>query len=108
LRLGRAKERKMRVVTFRHETEERLGFLVDDEVVDPKRMAGQAGEAAYGNAIAFIRAGEETRRAADRLIADAPPAARLALAEVKLAAPMRPSTLLCIPPQPASPVSARQ
>jgi 2-keto-4-pentenoate hydratase/2-oxohepta-3-ene-1,7-dioic acid hydratase in catechol pathway len=85
----------MRVVTFRHETEERLGFLVDDQVVDPKRVADQAGEAAYDNAIAFIRAGEETRRAADRLIADAPPAARLALAEVTLAAPMRPSTLLC-------------
>ena len=47
----------MRVVTFRHETEERLGFLVDDEVVDPKRVADQAGEAAYDNAIAFIRAG---------------------------------------------------
>ncbi len=54
----------MRVVTFRHETEERLGFLVDDQVVDPKRVADQAGEAAYDNAIAFIRAGEETRRAA--------------------------------------------
>jgi 2-keto-4-pentenoate hydratase/2-oxohepta-3-ene-1,7-dioic acid hydratase in catechol pathway len=36
-----------------------------------------------------------TRPAADRLIADAPRAARLALAEVTLAAPMRPSTLLC-------------
>jgi 2-keto-4-pentenoate hydratase/2-oxohepta-3-ene-1,7-dioic acid hydratase in catechol pathway len=85
----------MRVVTFRHETEERLGFLVDDQVVDPKRVADQAGEAAYDSAIAFIRAGEEAWRAADRLIAGAPPAARLALAEVTLAAPMRPSTLLC-------------
>jgi hypothetical protein len=45
----------MRVVKFRHETEERLGFLVDDQVVDPKRVADQAGEAAYDNAIAFTR-----------------------------------------------------
>ena len=36
----------MRVVTFRHETEERLGFLMDDQVVDPKRVAHQAAGAA--------------------------------------------------------------
>ena len=34
----------MRLVTFRDGTEERLGFLLDDHVVDPKRMPDHAGE----------------------------------------------------------------
>jgi hypothetical protein len=54
------------------------------------RSSSQAGGRPGGgsgllHAIAFIRAGEETWRAADRLIAGAPPVARFALAEVKLA-----------------------
>jgi hypothetical protein len=52
----------MRVVTFRHETEERLGFLVDDEVVDPKRVADQAGEAAYDNSLPAARAQDRARQ----------------------------------------------
>ena len=85
----------MRLVTFRDKADERLGFLAEDQVIDPKRIPDQANERAYDSAIAFLRAGEETWRAADRLIAGAPPSARLALSEVTLTAPMRPSTLLC-------------
>ena len=48
----------MRLVTFRDGTEERLGFLLDGHVVDPKRMPDHAGEASYRDVIAFIRAGE--------------------------------------------------
>ncbi len=84
----------MRLVTFRHGGEDRLGFLVDDHVIDPKRTNGQ-DRAAYASATAFIQSGEAGRRAADRLIADAPAAARVPLARVTLTAPMRPSTLLC-------------
>ena len=51
--------------------------------------------AAYASATAFIQSGDAGRRAADRLIADAPAAARVPLAQVTLTAPMRPSTLLC-------------
>jgi 2-keto-4-pentenoate hydratase/2-oxohepta-3-ene-1,7-dioic acid hydratase in catechol pathway len=85
----------MRLVTFRDGTEERLGFLLDDDVVDPKRMPDHAGEAAYGGAIAFIRAGEAALQAARRLIDKAPASARVPLSKVTLTAPMRPSTLLC-------------
>ena len=85
----------MRLVTFRDGTEERLGFLLDDHVVDPKRMPDHAGEAAYGDAIAFIRAGEAALQAARRLIDKAPASARVPLSKITLTAPMRPSTLLC-------------
>ena len=85
----------MRLVTFRDGTEERLGFLLDDHVVDPKRMPDHAGEAAYGDAIAFIRAGEPALQAARRLIDKAPASARVPLSKITLTAPMRPSTLLC-------------
>ena len=65
----------MRLVTFRDGTEERLGFLLDDHVLDPKRMPDHAGDAAYGGAIAFIRAGEAALQAARRLIDKAPASA---------------------------------
>src|SRR5688500_15701161 len=84
----------MRLVTFRHGGEDRLGFLVDDHIVDPERANG-GNRAAYTSATAFIQSGDAGRRAADRLIADAPAAARVPLAQVTLTAPMRPSTLLC-------------
>jgi hypothetical protein len=64
IRFVGSKEKKMRLVTFRDGTEERLGFLLDDHVVDPKRMPDHAGEAAYGDAIAFIRAGDAALDAA--------------------------------------------
>ena len=35
----------MRLVTFRDGTEERLGFLLDDRILDPKRTADHAGDA---------------------------------------------------------------
>ena len=38
----------MRLVTFRDGTEERLGFLLDDRIVDPSRTPDHAGEPAYG------------------------------------------------------------
>jgi 2-keto-4-pentenoate hydratase/2-oxohepta-3-ene-1,7-dioic acid hydratase in catechol pathway len=85
----------MRLVTFREEAVERLGFLLDDRILDPQRTADHAGEPAYGSAVAFIRAGDAALRAAERLIADAPASALVPLSKVTLTAPMRPSTLLC-------------
>ena len=35
----------MRLVTFREGTEERLGFLLDDRILDPRRTADHAGRA---------------------------------------------------------------
>ena len=85
----------MRLVTFRDGAEERLGFLAEDHVVDPKRVPGRSGEPAYASAIAFIRAGAAARRMAERLMAEALASARIPLSEATLTAPMRPSTLLC-------------
>jgi 2-keto-4-pentenoate hydratase/2-oxohepta-3-ene-1,7-dioic acid hydratase in catechol pathway len=86
----------MKLVTFRQAAEERLGFLVDDQLVDPRLAGGRAAaEPAYASTLAFIQAGEGAWRAAVELVAAAPAAARLPLAQVMLAAPMRPSTILC-------------
>ena len=85
----------MRLVTFREGADERLGFLLDDRILDPKRTADHAGEPAYASALAFIRAGEPALQAAKRLIGDAPAGALVPLSKVTLTAPMRPSTLLC-------------
>jgi 2-keto-4-pentenoate hydratase/2-oxohepta-3-ene-1,7-dioic acid hydratase in catechol pathway len=90
-----SKEKKMRLVTFREGTEERLGFLLDDRVLDPRRTADQAAEPAYASALAFIRAGEAALQAARRLIDSAPASALVPLSKVTITAPMRPSTLLC-------------
>ena len=85
----------MRLVTFREGADERLGFLLDDRILDPKRTADHAGEPAYASALAFIRAGEPALQAAKRLIDEAPAGALVPLSKVTLTAPMRPSTLLC-------------
>src|SRR3954462_5548531 len=85
----------MRLVTFREGTEERLGFLLDDRILDPRRTADHAAEPAYASALAFIRAGEAALQAARRLIDSAPASALVPLSKVPVPAPMRPSTLLC-------------
>jgi 2-keto-4-pentenoate hydratase/2-oxohepta-3-ene-1,7-dioic acid hydratase in catechol pathway len=85
----------MRLVTFREGTDERLGFLLDDRVLDPHRTADHAGDPAYASTLAFIRAGEAALQAARRLIDDAPASALVPLSKVTITAPMRPSTLLC-------------
>src|SRR3954465_13506816 len=79
-------------MTLRDETEERLGSVLDDHVVDPKRIPPRHGDAAYGGAIAFIRAGEAALQAARRMIDKAPASARAPLSKITLTAPMRPPT----------------
>jgi len=97
----------MKLVTFRPTNEggvadhapDRLGFLVDDRVVDPlAALAGAAKEArpgCFADAIAFIAAGAEGLAAAREVVAMAPATAWHPLAGVRLRAPMRPSTILC-------------
>jgi 2-keto-4-pentenoate hydratase/2-oxohepta-3-ene-1,7-dioic acid hydratase in catechol pathway len=86
----------MKLVAFRKGGKERLGFLTDDHVVDPLLAGNQSGDRAmFSDAAAFIRSGDEGRRAADKIIANAPSAARIPLPKVPLAPPMWPSTLLC-------------
>lgn len=88
----------MKLVTYRRDGQERLGFIVGESIVDPLlALPGKdAPEAAYfSDAVAFIRAGDAARRAAERLIASAPATAKVALAGASLAAPIRPSTIIC-------------
>ena len=88
----------MKVVTFRKDGQERLGFINGDEIIDAldALAAGDgAGRAFFTGCLALIYGGDAARRAADALIANAPAAARLPLAGTRLAPPIRPATMLC-------------
>jgi len=76
---------------------DRLGFLDTNQIVDPlEALAGDAPDrAVFDDMIAFIRSGETGLRLAKDIIASAPASARLPLSEVHLAAPVKPSTILC-------------
>src|SRR5262245_47487347 len=82
----------MKLVSFVQGGEERLGFLQGDVVIDPLRIG--ADRAVFGSALAFIKAGETALKSARTLLADPPHGARLALKDVVLTAPMRPTTIL--------------
>jgi hypothetical protein len=64
----------MRCVTFLDGAAERLGFLAGEDVLDPlAALPGDdhaAGAAAFRDLPAFIRAGEDARTLAARLLAD--------------------------------------
>jgi len=88
----------VKVVTYSQAGEARLGFVSGETVIDalgalPDSDAPE--RAHFASALAFIRSGGAGRQAAERLIADAPAAARRPLASVKLVAPLLPSTMLC-------------
>ncbi len=74
----------MKVCTFLDKGRERLGFIVGQDVVDAPPE--------FSDMLAFIRAGEAGRRAAEAALAKG---ARRPLSSVKLAAPIRPATMLC-------------
>src|SRR3712207_5876466 len=87
----------MRIVNFIKSGEVRLGFLVDDHIIDAQSAAqakGHANASWFADTISFIRSGDEGLNAAKALIGDAS-TARMPLSEVRTTAPMRPSTLLC-------------
>jgi 2-keto-4-pentenoate hydratase/2-oxohepta-3-ene-1,7-dioic acid hydratase in catechol pathway len=86
----------MRLASFIQDGTERLGFVTGADLVDP--FACELPAAAkpwFRNAVAFIAAGEPALDLARRLVATAPPAARRPLADLQLAPPIRPSTILC-------------
>ncbi len=88
----------MKVVTYSQAGEARLGFVSGETVIDALAAlpgSDAAERAHFANALAFIRAGDAGRKAAQRVIADAPAAARKPLASVQLVAPLLPSTILC-------------
>ncbi len=83
----------MRLVTFHAADGLRLGFQQGGEVVDARAAA--PAEAAFADALAFIRAGAPALAAARAALAAAPAEARHPLASLRLAAPLMPSTILC-------------
>ena len=83
----------MKLVSYRRAAEERLGFLAGDVVVDPL-LAG-ASRALFADVLTFIKAGDNAIKAARSILANPPKAACMALKDVTLAAPIRPSTILC-------------
>lgn len=88
----------MKLVTYRRDGQERLGFITGESIVDallalPGKDAPEA--AWFADTVAFIRAGAPARQAAERLMSAAPAGAKVALAHASLAAPLRPSTIIC-------------
>jgi 2-keto-4-pentenoate hydratase/2-oxohepta-3-ene-1,7-dioic acid hydratase in catechol pathway len=87
----------MKLVVYKRGGTEHLGFISGDTVVDPNLgLAADAPERAFFvDTVAFIRSAEAGRAAAERLLKTATAHARLPLDSLELAAPVRPSTILC-------------
>ncbi|MGB6752299.1 MAG: fumarylacetoacetate hydrolase family protein, partial [Xanthobacteraceae bacterium] len=87
----------MKLAVYKHDGTEHLGFISGDTVVDPNLgLAADAPERAFfADTVAFIRSAGAGRAAAERMLKNAPASARLPLDSLELAAPVRPSTILC-------------
>ncbi len=95
----------MKVLTYVEAGRERLGFVNGAGMVDALRAleahaqaGGKApaeGAAWFADCLSFIRGGEAAHALAASLLSMAPAAAIRALKTVRLAAPLRPSTILC-------------
>ena len=88
----------MKLVSFWRDQEVRLGFLLDDEILEPglaRSSLAPGEEQVFRDATSFIRAGELAFKLASRLIEQRPRNALHPLGSSKLTAPMLPSTILC-------------
>src|SRR5262245_47017840 len=83
----------MKLVSFVRNGEECLGFLRGIDIVDPLVMS--ADPAAFSSTLAFIKAGDKALKAARGMVANPLRSALIAREHVALAAPLRPSTILC-------------
>jgi len=83
----------MKFVSFVAGGVTRLGFISGDTVVDPLRGSGDP--AMFGSALRFIESGAAGLRAARAILDNPPKQAVLARSGIALAAPIRPSTILC-------------
>jgi 2-keto-4-pentenoate hydratase/2-oxohepta-3-ene-1,7-dioic acid hydratase in catechol pathway len=83
----------MKLVTFVEAGAQRLGFLVGDAIIDPLRISADQG--LFADALTFIKSGDKGIAAARAVLADPPKAALIPRTNVTLAAPLRPSTILC-------------
>jgi 2-keto-4-pentenoate hydratase/2-oxohepta-3-ene-1,7-dioic acid hydratase in catechol pathway len=88
----------MKLVSFWRDQEVRLGFLLDDEILEPglaRSSLAPGEEQVFRDATSFIRAGELAFKLASRLMEQRPRNALHPLGSSKLTAPMLPSTILC-------------
>ncbi|MDB5726741.1 MAG: fumarylacetoacetate hydrolase [Novosphingobium sp.] len=83
----------MKLVTFVHEGEQRLGALTADHVLD-LAAASASSAPAFATMLALIEAGPEAWGTARAIVAKASPSAMLGLADIRLLAPLpRPTRL---------------
>jgi 2-keto-4-pentenoate hydratase/2-oxohepta-3-ene-1,7-dioic acid hydratase in catechol pathway len=88
----------LKLLTYVEEGRERLGFVNGAGAVDALRALNQpdASEAAwFADCVSFIRAGAPAHALATKLLSMAPASAIRALKTLRLAPPLRPSTILC-------------
>lgn len=88
----------MKVVSFWREETIRFGLRLGDEILEPAladSLLVPQERAFFTDTISFIRGGELARSAALRLVALRPAHALHRLDQVRLAAPILPSTILC-------------
>ncbi|HEV2574933.1 MAG TPA: fumarylacetoacetate hydrolase family protein [Beijerinckiaceae bacterium] len=85
----------MRIVNFVIDGVTRFGVLRDESVIDPLRAAAAEERAWFADTVSFIRAGAPARQALDKIVSQSDAKANLKLRDVKLTAPMMPSTILC-------------
>ena len=77
----------MKLVTFTHEGDQRIGALIGDDVLDFAATSG-GSHPAFASMLALIEGGPEAWKAAKALVADLDPAALLPLSAVALRAPL--------------------
>ena len=85
----------MRIVNYHADGATRLGVIKDDAVIDPRRVAGEDPNGWFADTITLIRGGDDAMAALRQVVAKADTKASLRLADVRLAAPIMPSTILC-------------
>jgi len=84
----------MKLATYKYKNEiKRLGLVDDDTVIDLLQASG--GAVCFTDIISFIKAGDEALQMAKSCLTAVANSARLPLGEVRILAPMRPSTILC-------------
>jgi 2-keto-4-pentenoate hydratase/2-oxohepta-3-ene-1,7-dioic acid hydratase in catechol pathway len=87
----------MKLVNFWRDQEVRMGFLLGDELLEPGRVASLSVDErrAFKDTISFIQAGKPAVELVHRLMNRRPDEAVHQLDAVKLAPPLRPTTILC-------------
>ncbi len=86
----------MKIVNFRRDGEVRLGFQTGDTIIDALAACQTMGigqPAWFQGTVPFINAFDEGKAAAKKIIAGAPDSVKVKRADIKLGAPIIPSTI---------------